>query len=120
MGYLELRVPSTHAPDLRTVEVRLDGEPAGAVGLRVCEQCELATVEEVRLPDGTAARALRVLVERLPQLRWTGRSEQAPEFWEALPWWQGSGTPERCGHMRGPAIPEQRATGVDAVAPAKA
>ena len=111
MAYLELRLPALRTPDLRTIDVLVDGEPAGSVELRVCEQCELVTVEDVRLPAELAVPVLRLLVERLPHHRWTGSSAHAPGFWDTLPWWQGSRMPERCQHMRTlDALPAQRGT----------
>lgn len=116
MAYLELRLPALRTPDPRTVAVLVDGEPAGSVELRVCEQCELATVEDVRLPAELAAPVLRLLVQRLPHHRWTGSSAQAPAFWDTLPWWQGARTSEHCKHMRTlDALPAQRRTEADVV-----
>jgi hypothetical protein len=106
MGHLELvRVSALRPADPATIEYHMDGRRVGVVEVRVCDQCEVATVEAIRM-DRTdlASHALRLLVDRLPNHRWTSSAETAAlaeEFWTSLAWWQGcAGALDRCAHMR--------------------
>jgi hypothetical protein len=106
MGHLELvRVPALRTAGPEAVDFCLNGRHAGTIALRVCDQCEVATVEDIRMEQaGLADCALRLLVGRLPNHRWTtsrATAAQAEEFWSSLPWWQRSvGDVAQCSHMR--------------------
>ncbi|GGJ06895.1 hypothetical protein GCM10011581_49790 [Saccharopolyspora subtropica] len=106
MGHLGLvRVPALRPAGPETVECHVDGKHVGTITVRVCDQCEVAVVEGIRMDDqpDLADHALRLLVGRLPNHRWTtsrATAAQAEAFWRSLPWWQGAaGNPEYCPHM---------------------